>query len=204
MEMLKAAMTDPTTRSIIANTLNESDPCPSTEDPGKLASDEESVDSDGKSTTETKGNCLILHRIIQPFWNTKDVSKMNLLDVPSPTTMNADDASEGGSQASEDDLPLSEDNMGSAEPGLEVCKQQSLHQLPIVLGLRTQDNCPENIDQSGASNADSGNLEPNTSADDDQLENLPPENHTSTGVVKVTDYFIKGQNNPAKTQFRVR
>ena len=58
MEMLKAAMTDPTTPSIIANTLNESDPCPSTGDPDKLASDEESVDSDGKSTTETKGNCL--------------------------------------------------------------------------------------------------------------------------------------------------
>ena len=47
---------------------------------------------------------------------------MNLLDVPSPTTMNADYASEGGSQASEDDLPLSDDNMGSAEPGPEVCK----------------------------------------------------------------------------------
>ena len=62
MEMLKAAMMDPTTRSIITNTLNESDPCP-TEDPGKRASDEESVDSDGKSTTETKENCLILHRI---------------------------------------------------------------------------------------------------------------------------------------------
>ena len=49
---------------------------------------------------------------------------MNLLDVPSPTTMNADDASEGGGQASEDDLPLSEDNnMGSAEPGPEPWKQ---------------------------------------------------------------------------------
>ena len=57
MEMLKAAMTDPTTCSIIVNTLNESDPCP-TEDPGKLASDEESVDFDSKSTSETKGNCL--------------------------------------------------------------------------------------------------------------------------------------------------
>ena len=40
MEMLKAAMTDPTTRSIITNTLNGSDPCPA-EDPGKRASDEE-------------------------------------------------------------------------------------------------------------------------------------------------------------------
>ena len=48
---------------------------------------------------------------------------MNLLDVASLTTMNADDASEGGSQASECDLPLSEDNIGSTEPGPEVCKQ---------------------------------------------------------------------------------
>lgn len=36
--------------------------------------------------------------------------------------MNADDTSEGGSQASEDDLPLSEDKKGSAESGPEVYK----------------------------------------------------------------------------------
>ena len=47
---------------------------------------------------------------------------MNILDVPSPTKMNADYASEGGSQVSKDDLPLSDDNMGSAEPDSEVCK----------------------------------------------------------------------------------
>ena len=45
LDMLKAAMADPTTRSIIANTLNESGP-PSVVD--KLESDEESVDSDGE------------------------------------------------------------------------------------------------------------------------------------------------------------
>lgn len=45
MDMLKAAMADPTTRSIIVNTLNESGP-PSVVD--KLESDEEGVDSDGE------------------------------------------------------------------------------------------------------------------------------------------------------------
>ena len=44
MDMLKAAMTDPMTRSIIANTLKESDPCPSP----AVNSDEGSVDSNGK------------------------------------------------------------------------------------------------------------------------------------------------------------
>ena len=62
MDMLKAAMADPTTRSIIANTLNESGP-PSVVD--KRESDEESVDSDGeyKSLTQydAQGEKMLHH-----------------------------------------------------------------------------------------------------------------------------------------------
>ena len=47
------------------------------------------------------------------------------------------------------------------------------------------------------------NLESSTSADYGELDDLPPENPTSVGVVSVADYFTKGQNNPAKTKFRV-
>ena len=45
--------------------------------------------------------------------------------MPSPTTINTDETAAGGSRASENDLPLSEDNYGgSAEPGpKEVLKQ---------------------------------------------------------------------------------
>ena len=68
-----------------------------------------------------------------------------------------------------------------------------------------QDTSP---DKPEANKTDSVNLEFSTSSDHDRgllVDNSPPENPTSVDMsaVSVSDYFAKGQNNPAKTKFRV-